>query len=241
MHNLSVIGDTTLFKEILQFHQWETGRHYILLALQCREFTDTDINNYKSTWLFKNHILIPLSGNRFKFNFPGIGEILIEAMRDLLPTIPNIQHLAIDNQSVAGLVYEQIFINFIKREGKLEVICSGLVGEKDVVCYNFSSSTVLRFCGRPLLDDVLYDLYTAHPAIDFAGYLKSHLGPRYLVFIQMSMSTYQQHKSHFDDIILCTVPKNELLEKDDEHTNLLLYYSKRIQNIGDGKANVLLL
>ena len=190
--------------------------------------------------MFKNHILIPLSGNRFKFNFPGIGEILIEAMRDLLPTIPNIQHLAIDNQSVAGLVYEQIFINFIKRQGKLEVICSSLVGEKDVVCYNFSSSTVLRFCGRPLLDNVLYDLYTAHPAIDFVGYLKSHLGPRYLVFIQMSMSTYQQHKSHFDDIIR-TVPKKELLEEDDEHTNLLLYYSKRIQNVGYGKANVLLL
>ena len=239
-HNLSVISDATSFKELLQFHQWETGRHYILLTLQCREFTDTDIINYKSTWLCQNHILIPLSGNRFKFNFPGLGEILIEAMRDLLPTIPNIQHLAIDNHSVAGLVYEQIFIHFIKRQGKLEVICSSLVGEKDVVCYNFSSSTVLRFCGRPLLDDVLYDLYTAHPAIDFVGYLKSHLGPRYLVFIQMSLSTYQQHKSHFDDIIR-TVPKNELLEKDDVHTNLLQYYSKRIQNVRDGKANVLLL
>ena len=34
----------------------------------------------KSTWLFENHILIPL------INFPGIGEIL----RDLLPTIPNL-------------------------------------------------------------------------------------------------------------------------------------------------------
>jgi len=30
----------------------------------------------------------------------------------------------------------------------------------------FCGRHVIRFCGRPLLDDVLYDLYTAHPTIE---------------------------------------------------------------------------
>lgn len=80
---------------------------------------------------------------KWHFNFLGSGEHLIDAMRILLPAVPSIQRLAINNHSVAAPVYEQIFIHFINKQTKLEVIFSSLVGEK-VMCHSFSSTTVLR-------------------------------------------------------------------------------------------------
>ena len=42
--------------------------------------------------------------------------------------------------------------------------------------------------------DVLYELKRAHPIVDFVGHLTDTDDNTWLVFIQISLQSYQQHK-----------------------------------------------
>ena len=47
----------------------------------------------------------------------------------------------------------------------------------------------------PVQPDQLYELKRAHSVIDFVGLLTSTTESKWLVFIQVSLQSYQQHKS----------------------------------------------
>jgi len=243
--NLSVMVDPTTVAQFFDFYKWDTGRLYILLALQCKTFTDTQRRQYRDTWLHDNHILIEKVDGTVKFNFPSLGECLVQLMRVLLPNIPRVQELAHRNPSVAGPVCEKVFIDYIQRNSHLQVVINSLCVQQQQqqkhsvikLCLN----GVLHFEGEDLLEGIIYELYNCHPAIDFVGYIPSKSGSKYLVFIQLSLSSYGNHKSKFEHI-LTTVPKKELLKPTDVRVNLLTYYSSRSNcHSSSAKVNVLLL
>jgi len=242
--NLSVMVDPTTAAQFFDFYKWDTGRLYILLALQCKTFTDTQLKQYKDTWLHDNHILIEKVDGTMKFNFPSLGECLVQSMRVLLPNIPRVQELAHKNPTVAGPVCEKVLIDYIQRNSQLQVIINSLCVQQQQkhsgikLCLN----GVLHFEGEDLLEGVIYELYNCHPAIDFVGYIPSKSGSKYLVFIQISLSSYVNHESKFEHI-LTTVPKKELLKPTDVQVNLLTYYSSRstCHHSSSEKVNVLLL
>ena len=65
---------------------------------------------------------------------------------------------------------------------------------------NLCSSGVIRYKGGDFLEDVVYELYSCHPAIDFVCYVHSTSGSKYLIFIQLLLSSYVSHKSNFGNM-----------------------------------------
>jgi len=85
---------------------------------------------FETTWLYEEEIMIKTSSNHMKFNFPTLGPLLVEAFRQLWSPLPNVQQLAYANDSVMGFVFEQRFIDYCQRQGRLEVMTSCLGEER---------------------------------------------------------------------------------------------------------------
>lgn len=204
-NNLSVVRNPETISDFFTFYKWNTG---CLLALQGKKFTPDQYDNYKGTWLYDNHLLIDKGDNTMKFNFPGMGEALVRLLRTFVPKIPGVQELAAINPSVGGFVFEKVFTDYIQRNSKLVVTINDLLGQANSTeNMNFSIVTVLPFQGCNLLKNTLYELYSCHSAIDFVGYLEG-ASANYLVFIQLSLSTYADHRAMLGDV-LSNSPKKD--------------------------------
>ena len=68
---------------------------FIYLTLQGEKFTADQYQNYRGTWLCHNQLLIDNGDNTMKFNFPGLGETLVQLLRAFVPLIPHVQELAL--------------------------------------------------------------------------------------------------------------------------------------------------
>ena len=82
------------------------------------ELTEMQVEKFETTWLYEEQIMIKTSSNHMKFNFPTLGPLLVDAFRQLLSPLPNVQQLAYANDSVMGFVFEQRFIDYCHRQGQ---------------------------------------------------------------------------------------------------------------------------
>ena len=226
-NNLSVVRNPETISDFFAFYKWNTGRLYIHLALQGKKFTPDQYENYKGTWLYDNHLLIDKGDNTMKFNFPGMGEALVQLLRTSVPKIPGVQELAAINPSVGGFVFEKVFIDHVQRNSRLVVTINNLLAQANSTeNVNFSVVEVLPFEGCNLLKNTLYELYSCHPAIDFVGYLEG-ASADYLVFIQLSLSKYADHRAKLGDVLSNCPKKDHLSEGEPSNLNLLQFYSGR--------------
>ena len=242
-NNLHVVKDPRGISDFFAYYKWDTGRLYIHLTLQGRKFTAEQYNDYVSTWLYHSNLLIDTGDHLMKFNFPGMGEALVHLFRTLMPKIPDVQELAMTKRSVGGFLFEKIFIDHILKDSKVCVQINslhGLVNSTEMV--NLTMVTVLPFVGSNFLNNTLYELYSCHAAFDFVGYLTG-TSANYLVFMQLSLSTYVAHGAKFDDILTHSPKKDHLRKDEPSQLNLLQFYSYRARHLyeQDVNPNVLLL
>lgn len=243
--NLTVISNPGTFAEFFRHKKWETGRLYILLAMQLqgRKFTDEQVKQFEMTWLYEQQILIKTSTNCMKFNFPTLGPALVDSFRRLLTPLPTVQQLAYTNDSVMGFVFEQRFMDHCNREEKLNVMISRL-GEEGVEYENLYICTVRQFDGSNLVWNTLHDLCCSHEAVDLVGYVQSiSTSQCFLVFLQLSLSKYTGHKGKLNDLIRTAPKKMYVNEASEQQLNNLEFFSLRASHLypTDDKPNVLLM
>ncbi len=87
-----------------------------------------------------------------------------------------------------------------------------------------SYSFTLEGCN--LLKNTLYELYSCHPTIDFVGYLEG-ASANYLIFIQLSLSKYADHRAKLGDVLSNSPKKDHLSEGEPSNLSLLQFYSGR--------------
>ena len=97
---------------------------------------------------------------------------------------------------------------------------------------------VMSSCVKKLQRGVLYDLRSRHPTIDGVGLLYEEvtLIP-WLVFIQISLSRYDEHRSKLSDLL--SLPKEEPKELKGSRQKTLYSYYKRLG--GDEVEKVMFL
>ena len=239
--NLPIFSDVKSFSDYFNTCNWEVGRLYIYLVLQDQQFTSKQLEDYEDTWLCMNHLLIDVDDKKKKFNFPGLGKLLVSLMRKFLPEVPNVQQLALTNHSVGGFVCKQQFISYIHQCQTLLIVVKSLQNSKEPICLNLSFTGSLCFEGDDFMKGILYELYAFHPAIDFVGYLKSD-SCDVLVCLQISLSSYAKHSAKLSDVIRHS-PRKYLREGEEPSVSLLQFYSSRAAPlfIEGGKPSVLFL
>jgi len=91
-------------------------------------------------------------------------------------------------------------LHYRKDKARLSVDCIARSdGRKEDVTFD-QFSTVALNQNTPVQPDQLYELKRAHPVIDFVGLLTSTTESKWLVFIQLSLQSYQQHRSKLVDM-----------------------------------------
>lgn len=150
------------------------------------------------------------------------------------------QIFAKNNCSVAGFLFEGIFSCHVRQDAGLQVHIDSLEYDSRKAEV-LTISTILRFKGYRFIKNVLYGLNICHPVIDFVGYLEGISGSSYLVFIQLSLQKFADHKSKMVKV-LSTAPHKDYVTEGIQY-NLLTVYSKCSQHLhgSDVKPNVLFL
>lgn len=143
-------------------------------------FDDLQYKEYKSTWLYHNEVLIDTGNHVMKFNYPGLGEILMDHFKRFVALLPGVIDLAKNNCSVAGFLFEGIFSHHVRQDAGLQVHIDSLEYDSRKAEV-LTISTILRFKGYRFIKNVLYGLNICHPVIDFVGYLEGISGSSYLV------------------------------------------------------------
>jgi len=239
-NNLSVVKDINRVTEFFSSYEWDTGRHFLHIAMQEQRFSEEQYKQYQTSWLCDNRILIVEEDLKVRFNFPTIGQRLIVLLRNFVPNIKYVEDLAFSNPSVGGFVLERVFIDYIQIKGTIAVTITSARGHAVGTSETLTMASVTPFKNTNLVKNTVYELYSCHPIIDYVGYLESQ-STSFLVFIQLSLSKYKNHVRLHN--MLAHSPKSDhLRESEPPMLNLLQFYSYRASShYGNGEVNVLLL
>ena len=85
-------------------------------------------------------------------------------------------------------------------------------------------------------ENVLYELKRAHPIIDCVGYLSDTASRKWLVFIQISLQSYSEHKTKLSKLFRCY-----LGNPDNKSWSLYTHYRNAFKVAFEARTPVLLL
>ena len=140
-----------------------------------------------------------------RWNFPTFGSQYLDILRNFIEDCDSdtVKNICSKEPSFAGFWFEGMFVlHYRKDKARLSVDCIARSdGRKEDVTFD-QFSTVALNQNTPVQPDQLYELKRAHPVIDFVGLLTSTDKDKgqWLVLIQVSLQSYQQHKTKLVDM-----------------------------------------
>lgn len=151
---------------------------------------------YQTSWVAKEGITYIAEVNddsfEIRLNYPLISKYL----RTMLQRMDRTNDM-VYNSVVNGYRFEHRFFSS-GLNNELVVMCEKNHSEDTPLTITFGISTVIAMNGRPvrqLTSGALYHLRNEHPVIDAVGRLSDTGGHEWLVLIQVSLSTYEAHRS----------------------------------------------
>lgn len=127
-----------------------------------------------------------------RWNFPILGEMFINVIENFIEKT-TLVHYCNSVPTFAGNWYEFLFFKYLKKEKTI------------MVCTADNHSVQLYYEGvvemendATLQNGKIYEMKAFYPIVDAVGYLKDQSENYWLVFIQVSLSCYRDHRSLCD-------------------------------------------
>ena len=145
-------------------------------------------------------------------------QLMIEILENVLNHSPDIEELRKKEPPVNGFLFEAEFFKSLEVNS-----CCCVKNNNRPSCLKFSVVHVERLMPdiKQLQTGVLYELRSHHPTIDAVGLLNSDKNDSWLVFIQISVSKYEDHKSKMSSIFDVS---NSMELRDSPQRTLYTYY-----------------
>ena len=185
-----------------------------------------DLDEYLTSWINTESITYILEKTTEKFklavNFPPAIHLLMSVFRKCK------SQSGFNSAIVDGLVFEEAICR------KIETLCikySKTDNDLKSVRFTISAHSVKTTALQEIYPGILYHLRDFHPTIDAVGCFTVEENAKWLVMIQISLSTYSKHKSKAADLFNKTVGS----EKTNDSCSLLDYYRNRIRDVTDSK------
>ena len=161
-------------------------------------------------------------GNKvIRWNFPLLGEVYLTTLREFFESIDVnvIQARCLSNPAFAGYWYEYLYFDFLGRgkafkvvtdDGKMELLYDGVI--------DITMVTTLE-------PGKIYEMKSFYPIVDAVGYLPDASGCQWLVFIQVSLSCYVDHRSLCDLFKRASLKAKMLSIRAPTNSSLFTYYN----------------
>jgi len=236
-HNLQ-INEKNVVQMKFMVQSLEQSTKYFYMANQQIPMSNDDAE-YTNTWMYRHRVLIK-EGNLLRLNFPTLPPALLSIIEDLLP-LQGVRELC-SNPIVEGFLFEaEFFRSFQSSSILLDVVCCSVQIPSKLHFLEFSP--VVQKLDVPLTTmnvGFLYQLRARHPQIDGLGLLcEEKQKKQWLVFVQVSISLYKDHKSKLSKLTHVCQQRPQELSKVTGRTTLFSYY-KNIAKISED-TNILFL
>lgn len=223
--NLAFLSSNDKIKQYLQTQDLRGTLQFSYLACWRSPLSDAEEKSFQETWLAKHdlavietiHIaeanILPDQNDEavlneqgctgvkkriLRWNFPSFGSQYLDILRNFIEDCDSntVKNIISKEPSFAGFWFEGMFVMHYKKDkARLSVNCIARSdGRQDSITFDQFSMVALNQ-DTAVQPDQLYELKRAHPVIDFVGLLTSTTKSKWLVFIQVSLQSYQQHES----------------------------------------------
>ena len=185
---------------------------------------EDNLTDYCSSWIEAEGITYiketTENGFTLALNFPSAYDAF---MMVLLECVKSDKLRAINDRSIQGILFEHVICNELK---EIQVSYCGYTDvEVKSARFSFRVNVAMSTAVKQLVAGTLYHLRPGHSVLDAVGYLVVDEQP-WLLMIQVSLSTYSNHKSKLGNL-LDAIDKKEK-EYDSNAKNWLQYYRSRM-------------
>jgi len=138
-----------------------------------------------------------------RWSFPTFGSVFLELIDNFIDknTEEMVQSVCSKERCFAGYWYEGKFFQYL-RESPLDVDYIPIENTNtETLMLKFSISSVVSLDSIPssqLKVGILYELRSCHPIVDGVGYLEDAQKRKWLVFVQVSLANYEDHRKMCD-------------------------------------------
>ena len=201
LHEVKVMCDHVLASLLNNDSFWYTRNTetcvYMLHIAAHHEKASTEdyYHAYRGSWLAMEGITyIAEENDEFfcpRLNFPGIDDILMSHLYEMAETSTNVTY----NEVMKGYLFEDKFLSPALGELFVTYIPGGSDKAATAVLDVNSCITTNKEIDSLVVGCVVH-LTKTHPVIDAVARLKDRQGQEWLLFIQVSLSPYNKHKSN---------------------------------------------
>jgi len=210
--NLFLSDSIKSVESFLEHQSWNTCRHFIEMACINEELTDAEYDEYAHTWLFRNQLMIETTSStgkkKLRFNFPGLGLLLRDRFVNFVRATASgrVEELCKRSHSFVSYYLEYVFSGFFTRTTHpLHVTFEDVSGGRKQ-SINLNVTLVRKNLDSNLVTGMLYELIGNYPVIDYVGHLEGSDSNQYLVFVQLSVSKFTNHKKLLSEIFWKSSP-----------------------------------
>lgn len=190
--------------EEYQYQQTWLAKHHLAVVEDVRAKTLTVRDDQDET--LTNEEGNEVDTKILRWNFPTFGSVYLDVLRNFINDCDSnkLKEICKKEPSFAGFWLEGMFVSHHKENSatisvKYTEIKSTEMGTAMEVKFEKISVAMLNPSTEVKLD-VLYELKRAHPIVDFVGHLTGNDNNQWLMFIQISLQPYQQHRTKLGDI-----------------------------------------
>ena len=154
-----------------------------------------EISDFLTSWIHIQGIcILEEGGDLINCNFPGVAKLLVNEL-----AVMRRDEKVPSNPIVNGFIFEENFFTEIGKMKTLHVITK----EMPIITLHFAVVETLQTGEvlKNMTSGVLYHLRYKHPVIDGVGIMeRGKTKKKWLVMIQVSLSSYKSHRSKISDI-----------------------------------------
>lgn len=212
--NLGLAKDCTSVEQYFRRAEISEAAKFALYANSQSKLSDGDIELYERTWLCKYHFTVKeVQSNILRWNFPTSGPLYHDILANFISTSTDeqVKEVCIKELTFAGFWLERLFVEHHKDStAVITVNCISRQAGASEKVVKFSKFTMAKDLDSPtLMANKLYEMKRAHETFDFVGYLTDHCNVKWLVFIQVSLQKYTNHRAK-----LCSIFHSAQRKKD---------------------------
>ena len=214
------LPDNTSIRSIY-IERLKSSEYFLKKAVNGDPIDISETQEYFGSWIYKHYACCTVKENPLiiRLNFPLLANILHKEILQLPQS--DIDKIDIyDNSIIRGIVLEHTFFKYFQTNTNFHVYTSFVGNMKVFECILNTKHQVRCVPIQKLYKSVLFQLRFGHPVIDGVGLLFDQQNKCFLVFIQVSLSTYSDHKSKVYDLFKYKSNSPELKK----HPNLFEYY-----------------
>lgn len=203
--------DSLTDDKIIEFQSTILCKHHLVSLVSVPLGTieeDQDYNDQSLEELLKDSIsaeaLSQSHARVLKWNLPIMGEVLIDVLDKYVvkSTDEQLREMCRKVRSFAGFWYENLFFQHHQANATLKISYVSYAPKETAktneITIRIENQAPLNDVTLPLKENILYELRAGHPIVDALGLLKANDGNFWLVFIQVSLQHYADHRSLCD-------------------------------------------